>query len=299
MSQNIDAKESDHHYDEEEKHHPARTTMEGMIWNANHVLMNAVKGPDRTIPVALLEQCVGIVLISMVQGGLVLSGSAGTGILLKKKSTTGGEYFWSLPCAIGMSGIGYGLLAGLSVKDFIILIMSEDVLEAIASSSKGFKIGGRSEMTLGNFGQTLQMDLPWNAVGSVRDTVTISYTKGLLAGVSIEGSVISKRDVCNRRFYDGDYTPIQIMNNDDGSVTIPDGKITLLKEVYHKLNLLASGHAFEDHEAEKEKILRAKAQADSVHDNIIAMGDKDSDHPIISFQSEEYIASLQHHEGEK
>lgn len=51
---------------------PDRTTMEGMIWNANHVLDQALAPDTPGIPRGLVQNCKGIILISVVSGLLYL-----------------------------------------------------------------------------------------------------------------------------------------------------------------------------------------------------------------------------------
>ena len=75
-------------------------TMEGMIWNANHVLATALDPKTPGVPRSLFEQELkGIVLISTVEAGFIFSGNVGTGILLARRN---GE--WSPPCAVGLGG---------------------------------------------------------------------------------------------------------------------------------------------------------------------------------------------------
>lgn len=223
----------------------------------------------------LFGKCVGVVVMSIVQGGFMFSGSLGTGIILKKKEAKpdGNGYVWSLPSAVGLSGIGYGFLAGVSHKDLLIFIMDDITFQSIASESKGFKFGGQVEGTLGLIGRAMKLDFNWNThkeQGGFGSTVSVAYSKGLFLGISLEGAVIGRRDVCNIRFYDGDYSPLSIINNDDNKITIPEGKVTLIDEVYTKLNVLASGKAFEVSEEEKTKIEEAKVNADSIHQSILA-----------------------------
>jgi lipid-binding SYLF domain-containing protein len=81
---------------------PDRTTMQGMIWNANHVLDQALDPATNGVPKALFEKCKGLILISVIEAGFIFSGNVGTGLLLAKKK----DGAWSAPCAVGLTGIG-------------------------------------------------------------------------------------------------------------------------------------------------------------------------------------------------
>jgi hypothetical protein len=69
---------------EEKECRPNPTTMEGMIWNANHVLEKALSPHINGMPKRLFKECVGVVMMHSVQMGFILSGTTATGILLKK-----------------------------------------------------------------------------------------------------------------------------------------------------------------------------------------------------------------------
>jgi len=87
------------------------------------------------------------VLVSVVEVGFVFSGNVGTGILLKKNA----DDTWSAPVACGMSGVGWGLLVGGSVKDIMIFIFDEATLAKIGFDKIGLKFGAQVRM---NFLQT-------------------------------------------------------------------------------------------------------------------------------------------------
>jgi lipid-binding SYLF domain-containing protein len=86
---------------EEETSQPNLYTMEGMQWNANHVLEKALDPATNGVPRDLFRQAKGLVLISVLEVGFIFSGNVGTGILLAKK-----ENDWSAPSAVGLAGIG-------------------------------------------------------------------------------------------------------------------------------------------------------------------------------------------------
>lgn len=122
---------------------PNPTTMEGMIWNANHVLESAVKPSIKGMPKGLFDKCVGIVFVNTVKVGLIFSGTVGSGIALRKT-----ENGWSPPCAVGLSNLGFGILAGVSVSDLIIFVFDEESMKALVAD-KGMTLGTNIELTVG------------------------------------------------------------------------------------------------------------------------------------------------------
>lgn len=69
------------------------------------------------LPKNLFEECLGIVLISIVEVGFIFSGNVGAGVVLLKNAD--GSFNESPPCAVGLTGMGFGILAGASVKDVV------------------------------------------------------------------------------------------------------------------------------------------------------------------------------------
>lgn len=115
--------------------------------SANHVLEQALQpGPNSSIPQAFFKSCVGVVLLSVVEVGFVISGNLGTGILLKKLDDIGSK--WSAPVACGLTGVGYGLLVGGSIKDIMMFIFDEATLQKIGFDKMGLKLGAQVRLNL-------------------------------------------------------------------------------------------------------------------------------------------------------
>jgi lipid-binding SYLF domain-containing protein len=92
---------------------------------ANHVLEQALKPGIQGLPKNLFEDCLGVVMVSIIEAGFIFSANVGTGIVLLKQAD--GTFSQSAPCAVGLTGVGFGLLAGASVKD-VVCCHSRDLL---------------------------------------------------------------------------------------------------------------------------------------------------------------------------
>ena len=180
-----------------------------------------------------------------VQVGFMLTGSVGTGILMRKKP----DGTWSHPSARGLMGCGYGLLAGASYKHMIVFVQGSHGLEAITSET-GLQVGGQAEATLGPFGRTLELDFNLSNRGA-GSSHAIAFSKGAFLGVSAQGAVVGARLAANRKFYGVDVTPRQILL-DDHAVSIPREWRPLMDEVYAKLIALTSQYEKEEEKEEEE-----------------------------------------------
>ena len=107
---------------------PPRVSMEGMIWSANHVLEAALDPKNHGVPAELFDKCVGVVLLSVVQAGLVFTGHYGTGVLMAKRKADDGSDEWSAPVAAGAMGYGGGAFIGAEVDYVLSFILDEEEL---------------------------------------------------------------------------------------------------------------------------------------------------------------------------
>ena len=231
---------------------PDRTTMAGMIWNANHVLDQALSPDTNGIPRSLFQQCHGILLLSIVEAGFIFTGNVGTGIMLAKNSSG----CWSPPCAMGMTGIGWGFVVGGSIKDLVVFLMDHDVVDTLACGNS-MKIGGELSATLGPIGRDASLDIHLSGRG-VGATAAFSFSQGIFGGVAAEGAMVGAKHAVNEMYYRKEVHPREILFHNN--VTVPQG--SLMPEIYKKLNLLAEGMTYTPDEHEKAKVEQARAEAD-------------------------------------
>lgn len=213
-----------------------------MLHAANDVLWQALQPGFHGIPREIAQNATAVAILTVAHGGFIVSGSIGTGILMRKKE----DGTWSHPSACGLLGAGYGLLAGISVKQMIVFVQGNHGLQAITSEA-GLQVGGCAEATLGFFGRTFELDVNLSNRGA-GSSHAIAFSKGALVGVSAQGAVVGARLAANHKFYGVDVTPRQILL-DDHAVSIPHQWRPLMDEVYAKLIALTS-HYEDDNDNE-------------------------------------------------
>lgn len=145
------------------------------------------------IPKPVLQRARGLAVFQVLKAGFIFSGKAGSGIVIARLP----DGSWSAPSCIATGGLGWGLQAGADVTDFVIVLNSEDAVRA-------FSIGGN--VTVG--GNISASAGPIGTGGSVLASLahpapmfSYSKSKGLFAGVSLEGTVLIERKDANRDFY--------------------------------------------------------------------------------------------------
>src|SRR5215831_62215 len=146
------------------------------------VLTEIMGTPDKGIPRDLLgkAECV-LVFPKVVKAGFILAGQGGRGVASCR--TTSG---WSAPAYFEIKGGSVGLQIGGQATDFVLLIMNESGMQSLLSDK--FELGGDASVAAGPVGRTTSASTDVKMDAQI---LSYSRSKGLFAGVSLKGSVIS------------------------------------------------------------------------------------------------------------
>lgn len=177
---------------------PLPTDLAGEIKKASKTLRKFLhpgvgQGPDKVIPQDLLNKAKGLAILTVVKAGFVWSGRAGAGIVVARLP----DGSWSAPSAIGTAGAGFGGQIGAEITDFVFLLNTPDAVKSFSLGGNA-TFGANISVAAGPMGRTAE------AAGTARGLAAIysySKSKGLFAGVSLEGSCIVERKDANAKFY--------------------------------------------------------------------------------------------------
>ena len=226
---------------------PARLKMEGMVHKANRVLDHAAKTDRKGVLKRLFQKAKGIILISVVETGLVLSAGAGVGIMMVKNQET---EEWSPPCACGMASTSWGFSLGAVKKDVIIFALDDKSVQAF-TSQLGLKLGVAGSVTLGTMGLNAGANVNVSGSGTqgslnvhnvgLGGTVSIAFCQGAYVSASVSGAFVAPNVIVNRSFYDdAKLSAKDILFGD--TVDVPHDKFSPeLQAIYGKLFLLSQG----------------------------------------------------------
>jgi lipid-binding SYLF domain-containing protein len=140
-----------------------------------------------------------IIFPQVIKGGFFIGGSGGTGVLLARRPMTDE---WSEPAFYTLGSVTFGLQIGGEAAEVVMLAMNQKALDSLYSSS--MKLGGNASIALGPVGG--------GATGDVTaDFVSFAKSKGLYAGINLEGSVIEVRDSLNEGYYGMAVRPVDII----------------------------------------------------------------------------------------
>jgi len=180
-------------------------------------------GLDNVIPKEVFANSKGVVIFTAVKAGFFWSGRVGSGLVVSKLP----DGSWSSPSLISIGGVGFGAQLGADVTDFVIILNTEDAVKAF-SRGENVTLGGNLAVSAGpiGFGHEYSGSLYEGAA-----LFSYSKSKGLFAGVSVEGTIIFERKDANKAFYDSEVSAEQILNGKTGK---PSDSIAELYETIKK-----------------------------------------------------------------
>ena len=152
-----------------------------------------------------LDNAKGVLIFPQVlKGGFVFGASGGTGVFLVRdeKATN-----WSEPAFYSLGSVTFGLQIGGEAAEVIMVAMTQKAIDSLLSSS--FKIGADASVALGPVGggAKANADLP----NVTADLISFVKSKGLYAGLNLEGSFVSVRSSLNQSYYRKDVRPVDII----------------------------------------------------------------------------------------
>jgi lipid-binding SYLF domain-containing protein len=181
--------------------------------NAVRVLREVMQAPDKAIPQDLLRNAKAIAVIpDMVKAGLIFGGRRGEG-LISVKSPDG---TWSNPSFITLTGGSVGFQAGVSSTDVILVFRTQRGVDSIVNGK--FTMGADAAAAAGPVGRTATAATDAQMKAEI---YSYSRSRGLFAGVALDGSVLRIDYDANSAIYGAGITPRRIFEGGVGNVPGP------------------------------------------------------------------------------
>ncbi len=192
---------------------PAQEKEKERLQECATVLKEILDIPDN-IPQELIDKAECLVVFPSVKKlAIGIGGSYGRGAVVCRsgKDFTGP---WSAPALFALEGGSFGLQLGGQATDFVLLVMNNKGAESILTSK--VKLGADASAAAGPKGRTASAatDIVMKA-----EILAYSRSKGLFAGVSLEGSTMRFDGDANRNIYGRELTARQIVR--EGAVRTP------------------------------------------------------------------------------
>jgi len=186
---------------------------------AAQVFREIMNTPDQGIPQDLLRttKCIAIIP-GDVKFAFVFGGSYGRGL-----ATCRTGHGWSAPMFIAIDGGSVGYQIGGSSTDIVMLFMNDHALQSLLGDK--FKLGADASVAAGPVGRSANAgtDVKMNA-----EILSYSRSKGLFAGVSLDGAVVQADKSGDKSMYGHDVDRHDILS---GKVSVPSSARPLLHEI--------------------------------------------------------------------
>jgi SH3 domain-containing YSC84-like protein 1 len=186
---------------------------------AAQVFQEIMSTPDQGIPSDLLEsaKCIGIIPGDK-KFAFVFGGSYGRGL-----ATCRTEHGWSAPMFVAIDSGSVGYQIGGSSTDIVMLFMNDHALQSLMSDK--FKMGADASVAAGPVGRSAAAGTDLKLTAEI---LSYSRSKGIFAGVSLDGAVMQADKSGDEAMYGPDVNRHEIL---DGKVAVPESARALLHEL--------------------------------------------------------------------
>ncbi len=205
------------------------------ITDATAVYHELISMPDQAVPKELLENCK---CVAVLPG--VLKAAAGIGIrhgsgVMSCRNASG----WSAPAFVNISGGSAGLQLGASSTDLVLFFMNERGAKSLVNGSR-ITLGGKASVAAGPFGRSGEAATNLELKSEI---YSYARSKGLFAGLSLEGARLAPNKEDNAYYYGKGVTYKQLLFGAAPS--------NLSSEVVTFRNTLPSGSAMSEGDVHK------------------------------------------------
>jgi lipid-binding SYLF domain-containing protein len=180
-------------------------------------VLREILGGDKGLPTSILDQADCVVVFPSVKKVAVgIGGSYGRGVLVCRN---GGEMNggWGAPAMYKLDQGSIGVQLGSTATDFVLVVMNHTGAEQILNGKT--KLGANAAAAAGPTGAQAT---GYNAASMHVDVLTYSRTKGLFAGVSLEGASMDSDDDANKALYGKAISAKDIVEG--GQAVVPSAK---------------------------------------------------------------------------
>jgi lipid-binding SYLF domain-containing protein len=158
------------------------------------VLHAVMAAPDKGIPEEVLSNAKCILVVpNLIKGGFIFGGKHGRGVATCRTSDG-----WSAPAFVSVGGGSWGLQIGVEGVDLVMLVMNDQGFQHLLSSK--FELTGEGSVAAGPVGRHASAGTDWKMN---TEMLTYSRSKGVFAGLTLEGAVVEQDNDSTHAIYGG------------------------------------------------------------------------------------------------
>jgi lipid-binding SYLF domain-containing protein len=186
----------------------AQTEQQTLVDRATLTVQDMFTPADANAQRSLLPKAKAAMICPRIfKAGFIFGGQGGNCVLVSR-----GPSGWSAPAFYVMGSGSFGLQAGVQDSELVFLILTDRGLQAVLDSQ--FKIGADATIAVATIGAGVEGD----TTAALRaDIVAFALNRGLFAGISLQGSLISSKSEWNREYYGRPLGAPQIVMQNEAS----------------------------------------------------------------------------------
>jgi lipid-binding SYLF domain-containing protein len=196
------------------------------VSNAATVFSEIMEARDSGIPRSVLDRAEAIAIFpDVIRAGFGIGGQFGRGIISVRDEKTGA---WSAPAFLTIAGGSFGAQIGVQSTDLVLVVMDRLGVQRLLSNQ--FKIGGEASVAAGPVGRSAEAstDIQFRAM-----ILSYSRTRGLFAGIALNGSTLAEDRDANRRFYGKDLGSRDVLGAPSLRTDLPEPVTRLRNALRH------------------------------------------------------------------
>ncbi len=191
------------------------TAEEMIVRESTTVLAEAMVTPGNRIPQAMLQDAFGVAIIpNVVKGSFVIGARHGRGLLFVREPTG----IWHAPVFITLTGGNIGWQIGVQSSDIVLVFKTERSIQGLLSGK--LTIGADAAAAAGPVGRETGVATDGKLQAEI---YTYSRSRGLFAGLSIDGSVVQVDQFATGAYYPSPFP--------GGPVTVPASAAQLTQAI--------------------------------------------------------------------
>jgi lipid-binding SYLF domain-containing protein len=167
---------------------------------------------DKSIPADLLRKAKAVAVFpDVIKGAFIVGGQGGKGLIVQRVGNG-----WGAPAMFKLDGGSVGFQIGGSSTDVVMLFMTDNSVKNLLEDK--FEIGGEISAAAGPVGRTAKASTDAQLQAQI---LSYSRSKGLFAGISLSGVVISPENAANMALYSHNAKEILVGGNLNPPITVP------------------------------------------------------------------------------
>jgi lipid-binding SYLF domain-containing protein len=188
----------------------SKTALDARLDAATRVITEVMATPDKSIPDQITQKATCIAVVpSLKKGAFVVGGEYGQGVVSCRT-----PHGWSAPVFFRIAGGSFGFQIGGQATDLILVAMNDKGFQDLLKNK--VKLGGDVAASAGPVGRNAQAGTDWKLNAEL---LTYSRSKGLFAGIDLNGDEVSQNTEDTTTFYGGNNTSYQDILK--GAVPVP------------------------------------------------------------------------------